>query len=142
MLKLLSLLILSQVYISAHAGKDPNLIDRSSRKGATVSPAKFAAAKKAAIKKDSVGVASVNTNGGWTEVKPKPEVKRGAEAGWGFAPIRVDGDDKKFAAPKKTAKAEVPAKKAKTTKALSSGFSGFTPLRTDGEAPAKKTTRR
>lgn len=146
MLKLLSLLILSQVYITAHAATDPNLIDRSGKKNATISPAQYAAAKKAAINKDSEGVASVNTNGGWAEVKPQPEVKRGAEAGWGFAPIRVDGDDKKFAPTKKSAKAEVPVKNAKPTKTLSSGFSGFTPVRTDGEAaapvPAKGSTRR
>jgi hypothetical protein len=144
MLKLLSLLILSQVFITAHASADPNLIDRSVKKNATISPAQFAAAKKAAISKDSEGVASVNTNGGWAEVKPQPEVKRGAEASWGFAPIRVEGDDKKFAPTKEAVKDEVPAKKVKPKKTLSSGFSGFTPVRTDAVAPAptKKTTRR
>lgn len=141
---MLSLLILSQVYITAHAGMDPNLIDRGGKKNQTVSPAKFGAAKKAAIAKDSEGVASVNTNGGWAEVKPQPEVKRGADAGWGFAPIRVDGDDKRFAPTKESAKAEVPVKKVKPTKTLSSGFSGFTPVRADGEVPAptKKPTGR
>jgi hypothetical protein len=140
MLRFLSLVILSQFFTPAFAGTDPNLIDRSAKKNKMESPAKYAAEKRLAIAKDSQGVASVNTNSGWTEVKPMPQENRPAEAGWGFAPIRVEGDDAKFVVPSKKTKVEVPAKNRKATKTLSSGFSGFTPTR-DVPAPAKKTTR-
>lgn len=125
----------------AYAGTDPNLIDRTSKKPGVGNsmPDKFAARKKAAIAKDTGGVAPVNTKGGWAEVKEKPAPKKTASSGWGFTPVRDDADPKPVV--KKVAKTEpAPKKVEKPVKTVGTGFSGFTPVRADVAEPAKART--